>query len=308
MNTIGEALRVAATRLAETSDTARLDAEVLMAHALGVSRSDMLLWRQDDQASAAFEELVARRLAHEPVAQILGRKEFYGLDLEVNRHVLTPRADSETLIETAREAFSGSAPGRILDLGTGSGALLLAALSVWPESEGLGVERDPEALFTAVRNADRAGINAPPDEEEIERMRAMPAEAFIERRPTAVCHIGRARFNLGDWRKKGWRKYLGRFDLILCNPPYVEDSADLAPSVRDYEPAGALFAGPEGLDDYRILIPELPKLLEPGGIAVLEIGTSQAEPVTRIAADAGFSAELRRDLGGRPRALILRRA
>jgi release factor glutamine methyltransferase len=111
---------------------------------------------------------------------------------------------------------------------------------------------------------------------------------------------------LRDWTAPGWADDLGRFDLIIANPPYVEDSAVLAPSVRAHEPAAALFAGPEGLYAYRVLLPQLPALLAPGGVAVVEIGAAQADSVAQIAAEAGFSAELRRDLANRPRALILR--
>ena len=122
-------------------------------------------------------------------------------------------------------------------------------------------------------------------------------------------HLGvadRAELRLLDWRKRRWRESLGLFDLVVANPPYVESAAELAPSVRDYEPAGALYAGPEGLDDYRVLVPQLPALLRPAGLAVLEIGATQADAVGSIARSAGFRSELRRDLGGRARALILR--
>ena len=297
MTTIAEALRAAAQRLAVTSDTARLDAELLMAHVLGVSRSDLLLRHMGAPAPSAFAALVERRAAHEPVAYILGHKGFYGLELEVSPAVLIPRADTETLVEAAREAFSDRAPERILDLGTGSGALLLAALTVWPRAEGLGFDRSAEALFVAIRNAQRHA-NTP-----IAFVGSGPTELPAERTDR-----GFARFIQGDWRQRGWRKHLGRFDLVLCNPPYVEDATELGRDVREWEPAEALFAGPEGLDDYRIVIGELPKLLTEGGVAVVEIGATQERAVASIAAAAGFTSELRRDLGGRPRALILRAA
>jgi release factor glutamine methyltransferase len=296
MTTVAEALRDGAERLAPVSDTARLDAELLMAEALGVSRSDMLLRHMRDEAPSAFGALIERRERHEPVAYILGRKEFYGLELEVSPAVLIPRADSEALIEAAREAFADRAPKWILDLGTGSGALLLAALSIWPEAEGRGLDRSLEALLIATRNAQRhanttTGIvgSGPPGDLPPPR----PDRGFV-------------RFIQRDWRERGWRGDLGRFDLVLCNPPYVEANAELGRDVREWEPAGALFAGPEGLDDYRVLIRQLPALLAENGIAVFEIGATQAEAVSAIAADAGFTAELRRDLGGRPRALVLR--
>jgi len=272
--TVGEALREAAMRLAAVSDSARLDAELLMAHALQVSRSELLLHRAGAAVPAGFEPLLARRLAHEPVAQILGRKEFYGRAFLVGRDVLTPRPDSETVISAALEACPAAT--RILDCGTGSGALLLTLLAEVPGSTGVGIDRSPEALAVAADNAERFGLAA------------------------------RADLRLADWRQPGWTDALGQFDLIVANPPYVETSAELPRSVRDYEPAGALFAGPEGLDDYRILVPQLPALLHPNRVAVLEIGATQAEAVTAIAAQAGFSSELRRDLAGHPRALTLR--
>lgn len=304
--TVGEAIRAAAERLAAIGDTARLDAELLMAHALGLTRSDMLLKAMRDPAPEGFAALVERRAAHEPVAYITGEAEFYGLTLTVTPATLIPRGDSETLIEAAREVFGDRpSPQRILDLGTGSGALLLAALSVWPTAEGIGVERDPSAAFVAMENARRTGVNAPPDPAAMERDRARLAALGIT--PSAVGHVGgRAGFRVLDWTTRGWRAQLGTFDLILCNPPYVEDVASLEPDVRDYEPATALFAGPEGLDDYRVLIPQLVKLLVSGGVAIFEIGHTQAEAVSAIATTAGFSATLRHDLAGRPRCLTLR--
>jgi release factor glutamine methyltransferase len=274
VTTVAEALRDAARRLAAVTDTGRLDAELLMAEALGVSRSDMLLRHTRDAAPEAFEALVARRLAHEPVAQILGRKDFYGREFRVTRDVLIPRADSETTVTAALDSCPPGA--RVLDCGTGSGALLLTLLGELPGATGVGIDRSAAALAVAADNAARLGLS------------------------------GRAEMRLANWHEPGWQEGLGAFDCVIANPPYVEEDADLAPSVREYEPAGALFAGPEGLDDYRALIPQLPALLAPGGGAVLEIGATQAGSVEEIAASAGFDTELRRDLGGRPRALILR--
>jgi len=275
MSTVAEALREAARRLEAVADTARLDAELLMAEALGVTRSELLLRRTGDSAPQTFDAFVKRRLAYEPVAQILGRKEFYGREFLVGRDVLTPRADSETVVAAALAACPTA--DRILDCGTGSAALLLTLLAELPGSSGVGIDRSPEALAVAADNAERLGLAA------------------------------RAELRLADWRERGWQVGMTAYDLIIANPPYVEAGAELDPSVRDYEPAGALYAGPEGLDDYRVLIPQLPGLLRPGGTAVLEIGASQAEAVSTIAADAGFDSELRRDLGGRARALILRK-
>jgi len=297
VTSVAEALRDAARELAAASDTARLDAELLMAQALGVSRSDLLLRHMSDAVPEGFAALVERRGRHEPVAYIVGHKEFYGLELGVSPDVLIPRQDSETLIEAAREAFAGRAPNQILDLGTGSGALLLAALTVWPEAEGRGLDCSMEALFVAIRNAQRHA-NTP-----IAFVGGGPIDL-----PPQRTDRGFARFIQGDWRKRGWRQYLGRFDLILCNPPYVEDAAELGRDVREWEPAGALFAGPDGLDDYRILIPQLPKLLNDEGVAIFEIGAAQADAVSEIATNIGFTTELRRDLADRPRALVLRSA
>ncbi|WP_296722570.1 peptide chain release factor N(5)-glutamine methyltransferase [Erythrobacter sp.] len=294
--TVAEAIRAAVTRLAETSDTARLDAELLMAHALGVSRSDMLLRAMRESVPETFAALVARRERHEPVAYITGTAEFYGLTLAVTPATLIPRGDSETLIEVAREAFANRpAPRRILDLGTGSGALLLAAMSIWQSAEGVGLDQSAAALVVAIGNAQTHANTA------IGVMGNREADL-----PMPRLDRGMARFIQRDWRKRGWAEDLGTFDLILCNPPYVEAEAVLEPQVRDHEPATALFAGPEGLDDYRVLIPQLGKLLVPGGVAVFEIGAGQADAVSAIASAAGFTPELRHDLAGRPRVLTLR--
>jgi len=272
--TVAAALRDAAAKLSATSDTARLDAELLMARALGVTRSDLLLRHMQGAVPDGFAALLDRRLAQEPVAYILGSQEFFGLDFAVSSAVLIPRGDSEVLVEAALAARPDARS--VLDCGTGSGALLLAVLANLPEARGVGIDRSAEALAVASANAVRLGL----------------AE--------------RARMTAADWDSPGWSEGLGApFDLILANPPYVEEAADLAPSVRAHEPAGALFAGAEGLDAYRVLLPQLPALLAPGGVALVEIGAAQTEPVTAIARDAGFAAALHRDLAGRSRVLSL---
>ncbi|MEZ5742222.1 MAG: peptide chain release factor N(5)-glutamine methyltransferase [Sphingomonadaceae bacterium] len=271
---VAQALREATTRLAETSETARLDAELLMAHALGVSRSEMLLRHMDAAAPDAFTALVERRAAHEPVAYILGSQEFYGLDFAVSPAVLIPRRDSETLVEQALVAKPDAR--RVLDCGTGSGALLLAVLHNLSNATGIGIDASEAALEIARRNAANLGL------------------------------ARRAEMIRADWTEPGWIAALQPpFDLILANPPYVEADAELARSVRAYEPGAALFSGPEGLDDYRALIPQLPQILSESGQVMVEIGWTQAEAVTAIAEGAGFVAHLHRDLENRPRVLQL---
>ena len=272
---IAQTIRSAAAALAATSDTPRLDAELLMAHALGVSRSELLLRHMDAVVPSDFSALIARRLNHEPVAYILGHQEFHGLEFLVNSAVLIPRGDSEVLVEAA---LAGMPDARsVLDCGTGSGALLLAVLAELPAAQGVGIDRSQGALAVAAANAARLGLTA------------------------------RARLLHADWEMPGWQEALGGpFDLILANPPYVEDAAELAPSVRAHEPAGALFAGADGLEAYRILVPQLPGLLAAGGVVLLEIGAAQADPVGAIARAAGFAVSLHRDLAGRPRVLELK--
>ena len=272
--TVADAIRQAADRLSATSDTARLDAELLMAHALGVSRSRMLVTLMREDEPPAFEGLVARRAAHEPVAYITGVQEFRGLEFRVTPDTLIPRGDSETIVEAALEVAPGAQ--RVLDMGTGTGALLLAVLDELPEARGVGIDASDAAVAVAQENGERLGLST------------------------------RAEFLTRSWLDSDWRDGLGQFDLVLCNPPYVEQDAALDPDVRDFEPASALFAGAEGLDDYRAIIPQLGKLILQGGAAVLEIGANQAGQVSAIARDSGFESELRKDLANRDRALILR--
>jgi release factor glutamine methyltransferase len=267
-------LRHATARLSGVSDTARLDAEILMAHALGLSRLEMLMRQRDLTTPLVFAALVERRANAEPVAYIRGFQEFRDLRLMVSPDVLIPRADSETVIEMALDAFADRAsPEHVIDLGTGSGALLLAALSAFPGAQGVGIDASAKALAVAADNAVRLGF------------------------------VGRSAFHHRSWHDAGWTVDLRRFDLILCNPPYVETAAELAATVARYEPHDALFAGADGLDDYHALIPQLPALLAPGGVAIFEIGSTQAQAVSDLASKSGLSAELRCDLAGNPRAL-----
>jgi release factor glutamine methyltransferase len=238
-----------------------------MAHALGVERESLLLDRLDEEAPAAFSALVERRLANEPIAYIVGRRAFWTIEVAVGPGALVPRPDSETLLEAALAHFGAAGPARILDLGTGPGSLLLAALDQWPLATGLGVDASEGALAYARRNAN-----------------------------------ARSEFRLGSWAQ-GIDE---RFDLVLCNPPYVEDRADLPRDVAGYEPPETLFAGADGLDAYRALAPQLARLLAPGGIVCLEIGQGQEEKVRALMAAEGFTIASRNDLNGIVRCLILR--
>jgi release factor glutamine methyltransferase len=269
---IARALSRATQQLSGTSDTPRLDAELLMAHALGIERDSLLLSRQDHMVPAAYSELVERRKAGEPVAYITGKRAFWNIELEVGPGALVPRPDSETLIAAAVEHFEGSAgPKRVLDLGTGPGTLLLAALDQWPKATGIGVDSSKDALIYARKNAKRLGL----------------AE--------------RAHFKIGDWAKG----ISEQFDLVLINPPYVAEGEDLGPGVAEFEPAGALFAGEQGLAEYRRLAPELGRLVAPGGLAAIEIGSTQEEAVEKLLNAEGLKPRLARDLAGLPRAMLI---
>jgi release factor glutamine methyltransferase len=267
--TVVEALAEAARRLLPISDTPRLDAELLMSRALGLSREQMLLDPPQGETPRAFAAMLERRLAHEPIAYIVGHREFWTIDLMVGPGVLIPRPDSETLIEAALNHFGIAGPRRVLDLGTGSGALLLAALAQWPQATGLGVDISDAALAIAQGNAERLGL------------------------------ADRASIVRGSWDAA----CEGTFDLILCNPPYVEAEAILSPDVADYEPWSALYAGADGLDDYRRIAPLVH--LPAGGIACVEIGATQAQQVRDLFEAEGFLTQVKADLAGRDRCVIV---
>jgi len=260
---LSAALSAAAARFA-FSATPRLDAELLLAHALGIERQALLL-DPDRVVPPTFAALVERRAAHEPVAYITGTRGFWTLDLAVGPGALVPRADSETLVEAALAHFAGRPPASVLDLGTGPGTLLLALLAEWPRTRGVGVDRSAEALRWARRNA-----------------------------------ADRAHFVQGDWTTA----LAGRFDCIVANPPYIATDEPLPPEVAAHEPASALYAGDDGLDDYHRLIPNLPRLLAPGGAVLLEIGWTQGAAVGGLLAAQGFAVAEHRDLGDRPRVLL----
>ena len=269
---VAQALRDAALVLQPVSPTARLDVELLLAHALDIPRNMLLLDQHDLTVPSGFAALVDRRLAGEPVAYITGVRDFWTISVHVTPDVLIPRPDSETLIEAAIAHFGVRSPQRVLDLGTGSGALLLAALDQWPAAQGRGVDISPAALAVARGNAERLGM------------------------------ADRAVFQQGDWAEG----VTDRFDLILINPPYIAQDEPLAGDVLR-EPKGALFAGPEGLDDYRRIAPMLPRLLAEGGVAAIEIGHDQRASVSTLLSDQGFEVAVRHDLAGHARCLIATR-
>ncbi len=228
--------------------------------------------------AALLRDHVRRRLAHEPVGRILGEREFWGLTFRLSPGTLEPRPDTETLVEAALAALRDrGAPLRILDLGTGSGCILVALLSELPEAQGVGSDRSHDALLTARGNAERNGVG------------------------------GRAHFLAGDWAAA----LATRFDLIVSNPPYIPSSeiAGLAPEVSRHDPLAALDGGPDGLDAYRAIIGELPRLLAPRAVAAIEIGHHQAAAVGALAAGRGLAlCRLAQDLGSRDRVLLLSHA
>lgn len=275
---IDDLIRDAARRLAAAGvDTARLDARLLLGEAVGRAVWPHESAPVDRGVTARFEALLERRLAREPVSRILGRRGFWTLDLLLSPDTLDPRPDTETLIEAAVEAFADRPPPRrILDLGTGSGCILLAALTVFPDATGLGVDRSPGAVAVARANAERNGL------------------------------ADRAEFRAVDWDEMTQE----RADLILSNPPYIRDDdvGGLAPEVALYDPRGALAAGPDGLDAYRSLFGVLPRLSVAQGIVVLELGVGQRDDVAGLAKSSGFTERnVHQDLGGIDRALVLKR-
>lgn len=268
---IGALLRSATAQLTAAGiDSASLEARLLLAHALGIERNAPAD-RTREIDPAAFNALLARRLTHEPLAFITGRQGFWTLDLAVSPATLIPRADSETLIQAALEY---PAPAAILDLGTGTGCLLLAALSAFPAAFGVGIDIAPDAARLAARNAAACGL------------------------------ADRAAFLAGSWAAA----VNARFDLILSNPPYIPagEIAGLMAEVALFEPASALDGGVDGLEAYRALATALPFLLAPEGRAILELGEHQGCDVRAVMAAHGLQTlAIRRDLGGIPRALVL---
>lgn len=286
---LSSALNQATSRLAGVGvETPRLDTELLMARALGLSREALFLAPArllEAGELDAFETLVARRAGREPVARILGTREFWSLDFALNAATLVPRPDSETLVAAALQEIGGAADRwlRILDLGTGSGCLLLALLSELPAATGVGVDCDETALAAAGGNARRLGLQ------------------------------GRAEFRAGDWfaALDAAGEVAPRFDVILSNPPYVETGAiaGLMPEVAEYGPRRALDGGADGLEAYRRIIAGVPDFLAPGGVFLVELGAGQKNAVATMLQDSGLALRaVYNDLAGVPRALSAVRA
>jgi release factor glutamine methyltransferase len=277
--TIDAAIRRAAAALeASPTATPALDARVLAKAAFGFD--DATLIAHGDRVAAPealkrYGEMVARRATGEPVAHIVGRREFWSLDIEVEPPILVPRADSETLVEAVVRRRPPDAPLRILDLGCGSGALLCALLSAFPKASGVGVDINPGAVALTARNLARLGYGS------------------------------RSSTKVGDW----FSAVDERFDVIVSNPPYIGTAdRDILPrEVRDFEDPRALFSGGDGLDAHRAMMTGAPRHLAPGGLFVVEFGEGQSPAINDLARGAfpGADRAVENDLTGRPRAFVI---
>ena len=261
-------------------DNARFEARLLLAEASGLT-IEQLVARGTDAVPANVVEmarsLTARRVRREPMAYILGEREFWGLPFKVSPAVLVPRPDSETLIEAVLSLMPDRARAwRILDLGLGSGCLLLTLLREYPQARGVGLEASAEALAVAQENANALGV------------------------------ADRAQLIEGDWRRTGWAEALlqalgGPFDLVVSNPPYIASAAvpKLMPEVSSFEPRLALDGGAEGFDAYQVIIAASPRLVTAGGFMAVEVGEGQVPEITRLFSAAGLSPQPAwKDLGG----------
>ncbi|MBY0355909.1 MAG: peptide chain release factor N(5)-glutamine methyltransferase, partial [Rickettsiales bacterium] len=254
---------------------AALDARILLGHTLGCSSEALLAGREvSAEEQADYQELIARRAAREPVAKIIGYRDFWKDRFQVTADTLDPRHDTETLIEAVLALRSDRATVHsILDLGTGTGCLLLSLLREYPEASGVGVDLSQSALAIAQANAQALSLD------------------------------NRARFVLSDWLAS----VEGTYDLIVSNPPYIGASERglLMPEVRDYDPALALFAGAEGLDAYRSLLPRILPFLNPKGLVAMEVGVMQASVVQALGEAAGLQHRgTVNDLAGIPRIIL----
>lgn len=258
--------------------SAELDARLLVGDALRLDLTGLITAanrRLTPEEAHRLDEFTRRRLAGEPVARILGVKEFWGLSFELSAATLVPRPDTETIVEFALEMgrSDGASPRRIADIGTGSGAILLALLSEWREANGVGTDISPAALQTASQNAARLGL--------------APRAVFV------ACNYA--------WALSG------RFDLIVSNPPYIRSLAiaELDREVREYDPRRALDGGADGLDAYRAIVPDAARLLRPGGTLIVEAGCGQSGPISQLMAASGLTpvGPPKADLAGIPRAV-----
>lgn len=261
-------------------DNARFEARLLLEHVLKVQTQVLIGYPEREVTPDQQQEITAlltRRLGREPMSHILGYREFWSLRFKVTKDTLTPRPDSESLIEAVLKHLPDpTAPLKVLDLGVGTGCLLLSVLSEYENASGLGIDLSARALAVAKENAEALGL------------------------------VDRCQFSLGNWMDG----IDDRFDLILSNPPYIPltDRSHLTPEVVDHEPETALFAGEDGLDDYRLLAKQLPSRLKQHGIAVIELGIHQDEPVKKLMETAGLSViDSARDLGGIVRCHIIRK-
>lgn len=270
--TLREVQRDAEARLRDAGVASpELDARLLIQHALGLRREDLLIQARKQLSPPMVERvltLVGRRVLREPVSRIVGRREFWSLDFRLDSSTLDPRPDTETLVEAALDMVPDrSVPLHLLDLGTGTGCILLALLSELPHAVGVGIDIQPGAVTTARVNARMLGLS------------------------------GRARFEAGDWAHGLDR----RFDLVVSNPPYIPEGeiAALEPEVSVHDPRAALAGGADGLDAYRRLAPEFAALLKPGGRWAVEVGIGQAATVMEIFSAADLVVEgTKHDLGG----------
>jgi release factor glutamine methyltransferase len=278
---VAQARRAAADQLRVRGfESPDLDARLLVGHALGLDHAALVAEsarRLTPADAAALEVLVARRLAHEPVARILGTREFWSLSLRVTPDVLVPRPETETVVEAVLAVVARDRPLRIADLGVGSGAILLALLSELPMAFGIGTDRDARALEVARANAQRL--------------------ALADRAAFVACDFGAA--------------LAGGCDVVVSNPPYIPtaDIAALAADVRDHDPRAALDGGPDGLSSYRMIAPDAPRLLAPGGLLAVEIGVGQGDTVCGLLAAGGLAiaGAPRPDLAGIPRVVTARK-
>lgn len=276
--TLHEVIADAAHRLTSASippSDARLDAEVLARHVLGWDRAALLVHGRDEASPefvGRFQTLIERRAAREPVALITGRREFWDRDFEVTRDVLIPRPETELIIETVLEEHDRAGTLRILDAGTGSGCLAVTLAAELPLAHVVATDISEPALAVARRNAARHGV------------------------------LGRLTFVQASL----YESLSGRFDVIVSNPPYVPSCEELAPEVRLFEPAQALFAGLDGLEVLRRLIPGARGLVAPDGLFVVEFGFGQSDAVREIARSADWPrVEMRSDIQGIPRVCIM---